>query len=184
MPVLTINLNIIGLVNFSYQYKKSADPAMIWTQGTATASPFTITTTDPKNTNYDFQIYNTCSSSTSLTTAFSTHYVCDCNIVNAVSDYGSSLKNGGDHLCNPVDNSYYVWFAVQYQCMRDDMNVLKSIVRITIDNISYTFIPTYSDSTAINSIAPGGAAVIGEVFSIKLDSDGALKTAIIDCITS
>ena len=184
MPILTVNLNTVGVTNFSYRYKKSNDPANVWIQGTATTNPFTITTTDPQNTNYDVQIYNNCNGSMSLMTQFSTHYVCACNIVNVVSDYGSTLKNGGDHSCNPEDNSYYVWFAVQYQCMRDDMNALKSIVRITIDNHSYTFTPTYADSTQVSSIAPGGTTVTGEVFSIILQSDGAFKSAFIDCIAA
>lgn len=184
MPILTISTNISPSINYSYRYHKSTDVVPVWISGTSTSSTFTITNSDILNTNYIFEIYNNCVSSTvSNTTTYTTHFMPISLVLGVSSSFGSKLTTVTDGICNVLDNSYIVYFAVRYTSMKNDTGQVVSLVRIHIDGGLYYFTPTYSDSTSLSSILTDGiTTVIGEVFYIKLNSDGAFKTAVIDIV--
>jgi hypothetical protein len=133
--VNTITTNILPVVggNFQVRYRKVSGG--IWS-GWATmfGNTYSFTTSDPVGTNYEISIQQECKPGISPIYTYFTNVSCFCNIVNL-----SNLIIGS---CDPNTNTFSVSLDVEYVCMRNDQNVITSVIKATIDNNDYYFNPT------------------------------------------
>lgn len=184
MPNILVNTNISTGINFSYRYHKASDIIPLWTNGSSSVSPFTFTTSDPLNTNYVVEVFNTCGSTTSSTYSSTTSFAPVPIVQSLVIGYGNSAINVNNGLCNPADNSYIFWFDVSYSGARNDLNVVTSQIRLVLDGKTYYFTPSYASSIGISSLLSNGNSYLGEIFYVTgLNSDASLKNLTVDFVS-
>lgn len=164
MPTLTVTTNIppVSGGNFQYRYRKLSGGA--WSSWIVVATnPFNFTTPDPLGTNYSIETYMECKPGVSTTSTFNTNFTCSCGII--------SLTNLVVSGCNVLDNTYSVTLDVTYTCMRNDLNVITSVIKAQVDGNIFYFNPTVANGT--QSITLTG-----------LSSTGGTKTLSITCLPS
>jgi len=164
MALLTITTNIPPVLggSFNVSYRKLSGGGWI-NAGSFTASPFTISTADVLGTNYEFSIAMDCKPGLSATSYFTTGFNCTCGITNLTNLVVSS--------CNVLTNTYSVSVDVTYTCMKNDLNVITSVIKAQIGSDIFYFNPTTASGT--QTITING-----------LTSDGLSKSLSVTCIPS
>lgn len=164
MPILTITTNIQPVPggSFSVSFRKLSGGGWV-SAGSFTASPFTISTSDVLGTNYEIRIFQDCKPGTSATSTYTTNFTCTCGITNLANLVVSS--------CNTLTNTYSVSIDVTYNCMRNDLNVITSVIKAQIGTDIFYFNPTLASGT--QTITING-----------LVADAASKTLTVTCVPS